>query len=347
MNAPTNLGAQSLKRLTRFLVGKRKVVWHYHWQDVERSDVYSDTDWAGCPKTRKSTSVGCVMVGTHFIKAWSSSQASISLSSGEAEVVGVTEACAIAFGYRSLPSDLGLRLSCKVWTDSSAAIGICKRQGLGKLRHLDTQMLWVQQRVRNNDLDFYYVPGEKNPADVFMKPKIPQAKMDSLLWNMGCRYTDGRPESAPELRKDEAPTHSCRPRCTEFRHVTAESFCCSVACRTVYPFQVVGVCVVSFRTWEERCLAPGGTTTQTTCRLTSWIFKFADKVFPEDVERLEELESWLEAPLPHIWDGDQWRLSQDLILQQEEQPELQDPIEVDGARLGSAGNGREFINWRV
>ena len=154
MSAPTDLGLQGLKRMARYLVGSPRLVWHYRWQDVQNFDVYSDTDWAGCPKTRKSTSGGCVMVGTHLIKAWSSTQPNIALSSGEAQVVGVTRACAIALGFRSLLSDLGIRKTAgRVWTDSSAAIGICKRQGLGKLRHLDTQMLWVQQRVRNNDLD--------------------------------------------------------------------------------------------------------------------------------------------------------------------------------------------------
>ena len=142
-------------------------------------------------------------MGTHLIKAWSSTQPNLALSSGEAEVVGVTRACAVALGFRSLLSDLGLqRVTSRVWTDSSAAIGVCKRQGLGKLRHLDTQMLWVQQRVRNNDLDLYYVPGEKNPADIFTKPNIPQARMESLLHCLGCEFQEGRPASAPELRRE-------------------------------------------------------------------------------------------------------------------------------------------------
>ena len=71
------------------------------------------------------------MIGTHLIKAWSSTQPGISLSSGEAEVVGVTRAAATALGFRSLLHDLGhLTLSGRGWTHSSAAIGICKRQGL-------------------------------------------------------------------------------------------------------------------------------------------------------------------------------------------------------------------------
>ena len=93
------------------------------------------------------------MLGSHLIKCWSSAQPGIALFSGEAEVVGVTRAAAIALGFRSLLADFGIRLSARAWTDSFAAIGICKRQGLGKARHLDAQIFWVQQRIRNNDLD--------------------------------------------------------------------------------------------------------------------------------------------------------------------------------------------------
>ena len=52
-------------------------------------------------------------------------------------------------GYQALLKDLGIDVPLRVWTDSSAAIGICNRQGLGKLRHLDTHTLWVQQAVRS------------------------------------------------------------------------------------------------------------------------------------------------------------------------------------------------------
>ena len=95
MSQPTELGLQDLKRLGRYLVGKPRLIWEYRWQEAHHFDVYSDTDWAGCPRTRKSTSGGCVMIGNHLIKAWSSTQPGISLSSGEAEVVGVTRASAI------------------------------------------------------------------------------------------------------------------------------------------------------------------------------------------------------------------------------------------------------------
>ena len=79
------------------------------------------------------------MFGSHVIKSWSSTQPSISLSSGEAEYYGVVKASGIAIGQQSLMRDLGMaKVKVRVWTDSSAAMGISKRSGLGKLRHVQT-----------------------------------------------------------------------------------------------------------------------------------------------------------------------------------------------------------------
>ena len=50
---------------------------------------YSDSDWAGCRTTGKSTSGGLVMVGRHLIKSWSRTEDSVTLSSAEAELVAL------------------------------------------------------------------------------------------------------------------------------------------------------------------------------------------------------------------------------------------------------------------
>ena len=84
------------------------------------------------------------MIGSHLIKAWSATQASIALSSGEAEYYGVMRGVGIALGIQTLYRDLGVELPIRTWTDLSAALGIGGRQGLGKLRHLECHSLWVQ-----------------------------------------------------------------------------------------------------------------------------------------------------------------------------------------------------------
>ena len=55
-------------------------------------------------------------------------------------------------GLTQLMSDLGLDIEegeVKVCTDASAAIGIVNRRGSGKVRHIDTNELWVQDKVSN------------------------------------------------------------------------------------------------------------------------------------------------------------------------------------------------------
>ena len=117
-------------------------------------------------------------------------------------MIGVITAAAIGIGMRSLLRDLGNDRTLRVWTDSTASVGICSRQGIGKIRHLDTRVLWVQQRIRNGDLELYWLPGKENPADIFTKADIAGEKMVEIIEMLSCRFISGRPKSAPELRTE-------------------------------------------------------------------------------------------------------------------------------------------------
>ena len=86
------------------------------------------------------------------------------------------------------------------WTDSTATMGICGRQGLGKLRHVDTQCLWIQQRVRDGSIDLRKGKGEENLADLFTKHLTSRDKIRSLLDLFGCKHRGGRAATAPVLR---------------------------------------------------------------------------------------------------------------------------------------------------
>ena len=140
------------------------------------------------------------MFGRHAIKHWSSTQTSVALSSGEAEFAGVIRGSGQGLGYQALLRDFGVEAHLRVWTDSSAAIGICSRQGLGKLRHLDTHTLWTQQAVRLGRVNPRKVAGEVNPADLFTKHSLSQLRLEELVALHGCKYLGGRAESAPLTR---------------------------------------------------------------------------------------------------------------------------------------------------
>ena len=200
MAHPNQAAWNALRRLCRYLVGLPRLVFVYRWQDAKSIEVYTDTDWAGCPRTRKSTSGGCIMVGSHVVKSWSSTQSNVALSSGEAEFNGVVRGSGAGLGYQSLMRDLGQDLPLRVWTDSSAAMGTCARQGLGKLRHLDTHTLWIQQAVRSKRLQLVKIAGDVNPADIFTKHSLTRERLMKLSALFSCRFMSGRAESAPQTR---------------------------------------------------------------------------------------------------------------------------------------------------
>mgnify|MGYP003331503788 CR=1 FL=1 len=62
------------------------MVWEYRWPGVEPVVSYSDSDWAGCKRTARSTSGGVVLRGSHHLKSWSVTQKGVTLSSAEAEL---------------------------------------------------------------------------------------------------------------------------------------------------------------------------------------------------------------------------------------------------------------------
>ena len=133
----------------------------FEWQPaVEAVITYSDADWAGCKATRKSTTGGCIKVGMHTINTWSKIQAFIALSSGESELYAALKVAAETPGLISMAKDFGWELRGEVYGDANAALGIIHRQGLGKTRHIQTGLLWVQQVAVEQRLKFGKVWGK-------------------------------------------------------------------------------------------------------------------------------------------------------------------------------------------
>ena len=123
-----------------------RLVWKYAMQgEVNEITVRTDADWAGCRRSRKSTSGGSISQGTHCIKAWSKTQAVIAKSSAESELYGVVCGACEALGTKTLCEDLGESLSIVLELDATVAKGILDRNGLAKVRHIDVDCLWLQE----------------------------------------------------------------------------------------------------------------------------------------------------------------------------------------------------------
>jgi hypothetical protein len=196
MSAPRAADLRALSRVARYLVGAARVVYEYPWQTRPVLRAYTDSDFAGCVATRRSTSGGAALLGTHLLKHWASTQKKITLSSGEAELGAVVRGFSEVLGLQSVARDLGVELRPEVHADSSAAIGICNRCGIGKVRHLAVAQLWAQDLVRSKVCRLFKVLGTENPADLMTKP-LARTEIDGHLGRLGLSRATGRAETAP------------------------------------------------------------------------------------------------------------------------------------------------------
>ena len=120
----------------------------------------------------------------------------LALSSGEAELCVVSKAGEQALGIRAILADFGVEVKLELHSDATAAIGMCRRLGLGRVRHLAVADLWIQQKVRDGDLSLFKVPGKQNIADIVTKYRSARDAF-ALLVQAGNFLAPGRPASAP------------------------------------------------------------------------------------------------------------------------------------------------------
>eukprot|EP00969_Alexandrium_andersonii_P088032 3883517-Alexandrium_andersonii.AAC.1 len=106
MAAPTITDLAALVRMIRYLIVRPRCVDRFPWQDEGATlRVYVDADFAGRLLTRRSTCGGVCVRGLRVIKNWPTTQKTIALSSGEAELAGIVKGVAEGLGLTAIAQD--------------------------------------------------------------------------------------------------------------------------------------------------------------------------------------------------------------------------------------------------
>ena len=186
--SPTNSDLEMLRHVAKYLKGTPDITLVHrksypgksfrHAQESEETErnpyeqeslieVISDSDWAADRESRQSVSCGAIMLNGNLIHFQSKRQKCVSLSSCEAETVAATSILSEAVFLRSLLTRiLGKEPKMVLYSDSSSSRQLIARKGLGKARHLDVDLLWIQ---RIEDLKIKPIKGKDNPADLGTK----------------------------------------------------------------------------------------------------------------------------------------------------------------------------------
>ena len=202
MKDPRECDWGDLKRLARYLLRVPRIVTEFRPQKVPTKVVVTvDSDHAGCVETGRSTTGMVARYGIHTVKHASNIQSTIGLSTGESEYYAIVKGCATAFQLQALILDLGgsaEELPAEVGTDSGAAKGTSERQGLGKLKHVRTRYLWVQERVALREIVIAKVGTKSNFSDMLTKP-LSRPEVEKFMEMIGQVAKAGRAKKQKQL----------------------------------------------------------------------------------------------------------------------------------------------------
>ena len=157
------------------------------------------------PVLLSSSSPNPDLLSTHFIHCGdprqdgTSTEFHSSTSSAEAELDAAVKASQEVLGMMSLWKDVGAITRGHVMGDASAAVGIIRRMGLGKVRHLNTSWLWAQDKEASRELQYHKV---KKAATTVLT--CSQRHHDSIVRHteaMGCEFVFGRDPVALTVNK--------------------------------------------------------------------------------------------------------------------------------------------------
>ena len=121
---------------------------------------------------RKSTSGTCQFLGTSLVSWSSRKQASVALSSTEAEYVAAASCCSQILWMKQTLQDYGLSFDrVPIFVDNLSAISIAKNNVLySRTKHIDIRFHFLRDNHETGHIDLNRVPSERQTADILTKP---------------------------------------------------------------------------------------------------------------------------------------------------------------------------------
>ncbi|WVZ64512.1 hypothetical protein U9M48_014014 [Paspalum notatum var. saurae] len=170
--SPRTSHRQAVKRIFKYLKFNTELGLWYSSGSFLSLRGFSDADHASCRIDRKSTSGTCQLLGTSLVSWSSRKQASVALSTTEAEYVAAASCCSQLLWMKATLSDFGLRFGrIPLLVDSTFAISVAKNPVLhSRTKHIDVRFHFLRDHYGKGDIDLIHVVSANQLADIFTKP---------------------------------------------------------------------------------------------------------------------------------------------------------------------------------
>jgi transposase InsO family protein len=180
---------RAAKKVMRYLQGTKDYMLMYRRTDNLEVIGYSDSDFAGCIDSRKSTSGYIFMMASGAVSWRSAKQTLIATSTMEAEFVSCFEATSHGVWLKSFISGLRIMDSIsrplRIYCDNSAAVFMAKNNKSGsRSKHIDIKYLAIRERIKEKKVVIEHVSTELMITDPLTKG-MPLLKFKDHVAKMG------------------------------------------------------------------------------------------------------------------------------------------------------------------
>ncbi|KAJ4764474.1 Gag/pol [Rhynchospora pubera] len=172
MHSPTSVHWTSVKRILRYLKGSVDHGLLLKPYDSPLLHAYTDSDWAGCPDDRRSTSAFCIYLGPNLISWSSKKQPTVPKSSTEAEYRSLALAGAEIIWVQYILQELRVPLEQPpvLWCDNIGATYLASNPMFhARTKHVEIDFHFIRERVVNKQLMVKFISSKDQIADGLTK----------------------------------------------------------------------------------------------------------------------------------------------------------------------------------
>ena len=175
LQQPEQSDLVKVKRVFRYLQGVKNSGLFYFksaTDDGPTISAYSDSDWAGDEKSRRSTSGNAIMMSNCVVSWLAKQQPIVAQSSTEAEYIAANEAAREVVWLRSLLDEIGYNQSIPtdLYVDNKVALQMINGDGqFNRRKHIAVKYFWIREQATNGSICVKWVDTTQQMADIFTK----------------------------------------------------------------------------------------------------------------------------------------------------------------------------------
>ena len=198
MCEPKEIHLIAVKHIMRYLQGTLNLGLKYEKVDLDLHG-FTDSDWGGSVKDRKSTSRCCFSLGLAMISWICKKQSSVAQSSTEAEYIAAASCTSQVIWIQSQLRDYGLNMKkIPLYCDSESAIRICHNPVQhSKTKHIALRYHFIKDHVEDGNVEVHFVRTTDQLADVFTKA-LPEASFNKILQGLGMMESESVPKTTSQ-----------------------------------------------------------------------------------------------------------------------------------------------------